>query len=111
MNAITLLRDEICKLVCSQRCQATHVKRLTTPFGASLTVVGYTHTHTRALPHILMQMPERRACNNLNETDPMTHMPEYSERILGTVGSVVRHLCPNSVLIRCGAVCSVYALS
>lgn len=55
-----------------------------------------------APPACTRQMPERRACNNLEETDPMTHIPEYSERILATVGAALRHLCPSAMLVRCG---------
>lgn len=47
-------------------------------------------------------MPERRACDDLEESDPMAHKPEYSERVLDTVGQLLRRLCPSCLLIRYG---------
>ncbi len=48
----------------------------------------------------LSQIPERRAWRDPAEPDTQRHDPDYSEQVLATSGSLVRHLCPNAVVVR-----------
>lgn len=55
--------------------------------------------HTQDLEYVIA-IPERRAWRDPAEPDTQRHDPDYSEKVLATSGSLVRHLCPNAVVVR-----------
>jgi hypothetical protein len=49
---------------------------------------------------LCLQVPERRACPDRNETDVNAHDEMFSESVLRVSGSLFRALCPKACIIR-----------
>ncbi|KXZ51930.1 hypothetical protein GPECTOR_11g56 [Gonium pectorale] len=48
----------------------------------------------------VIAVPERRAWRDKDEPDTMKHDAGFSEEVLATAGTLLRHLCPKAILVK-----------